>query len=290
MDDFLLWALIMNTIPVCLFLIGGLVRYFELMEIGQSNINFSRLFKFKFTSYACLILLESLSLTLKTIQFRNKDKIGILWNSTLLQMETNSVDSFESQEDTRQHLYNTKSTNLLLIGLILVDLLNLASVIFALHLLVYEYRRRLSEKWYSHIQFMWVSLATNTLHLTLFCQFYARVQLILTVIRISLFILLLFQQLFTAKRSLSRGFLRGVKKFDGQNLTMPLLQHDSNYFRANSTHSTFNSLLTPTKSNEWTGSKIKILICSVKSLKDSKIVKFETTVYNLPSWNQFRDS
>ena len=62
-----MWALLLNSVPVFTFSIGGLLRYCELKGIGKFNVNFSRFFLGKLLAYILLIVVEATTFTLKGI-------------------------------------------------------------------------------------------------------------------------------------------------------------------------------------------------------------------------------
>ena len=82
------------------------------------------------------------------------------------------------------------------VGLILtalfVEILNFLVVVGASLLLYYEYVRHLSEAWYCHKLFIWVSFVFQFCHLWTFFELYSGLNAMLTALRCIIFIAIVF--------------------------------------------------------------------------------------------------
>ena len=137
----------------------------------------------KLVNYAAIIFLNITIFGLKMYQTQFPAK-EILW------------DSYELG------LMEQDSKIWLLYGIVLsVELVNVFCIIWARWLLIYEYRRLLSEEWYSHVMLIWLNFITLSLHLLLFFNLYSLTFTILSLFRIMLFFSLICLQCSTTKRT-----------------------------------------------------------------------------------------
>ena len=94
------------------------------------------------------------------------------------------------------------------VGLILtalfVEILNFLVVVGASLLLYYEYVRHLSEAWYCHKLFIWVSFVFQFCHLWTFFELYSGLNAMLTALRCIIFIAIVFLQMNTRQKEGSR--------------------------------------------------------------------------------------
>ena len=81
--------------------------------------------------------------------------------------------------------------------MLVVEVINLGTYIFATFLLFHEYVRKMQEAWYTHKFFVWTNLILGSAHLVFFWWLYSKLLLSMIIIRYAIFFMLLVAQCFT---------------------------------------------------------------------------------------------
>lgn len=91
--------------------------------------------------------------------------------------------------------------------MLLLQVINFLTYLFAAILLYYEYIRMVSEAWYAHKLFVYSNMVLHTVHLCVFFPLYWGVHISLNLVRCCVFVAIASTQWMTKKRSSKQRIL-----------------------------------------------------------------------------------